>query len=64
MYKFKCPHCGIKLRNFLYADVCPYCHEELEHNTTPLITVLKPDLQKPKSWPVRLFSRLVRLLES
>ena len=63
MYKFKCPHCGIKLRNFLYADACPYCHEVLEHNTRPLITVLQPDSQKSKSWAVRLFSRLGRFVE-
>ena len=64
MYKFKCPHCGIKLGNFLYADACPYCHEELKHNTRPLITVLKPDSQKTKLWPAYLFSHLLRFVES
>jgi hypothetical protein len=63
MYKPKCPHCGIKLRNFLYADTCPCCHEELEYNTGTLMTVLKPESQKTKSWPARLFSRLMHLTE-
>src|SRR5580698_10028509 len=49
------PHCGIKLGNFLYADACPFCHEELKHNTRPLVSATKKDSQKPKSWPVRLF---------
>ena len=33
----KCPHCGLKLGNFLHADACPHCHHELLHNTRPLI---------------------------
>lgn len=36
MNKSKCPHCGTKLGNFMYADMCPHCHEELKHNTRPL----------------------------
>jgi predicted amidophosphoribosyltransferase len=64
MYKLKCPHCGIKLGNFLYADACPHCHEELKHNTRPLVSVIKKDSQKPKLWPVRLFFRIVRFVES
>lgn len=34
----KCPHCGVKLGNFLWADACPHCQHELEHNTRPLVT--------------------------
>jgi DNA-directed RNA polymerase subunit RPC12/RpoP len=64
MDKYKCPHCGIKLGNFMYAYDCLYCHEELKHNTRVLVSVTKEDLQKPKSWPVCLFFRLVRFVES
>jgi hypothetical protein len=64
MYKLKCPHCRIKLGNFLYADACPYCHEELKHNTRLLVSVIKKDSQKSKSWPGRFFSRIVRIAES
>jgi hypothetical protein len=64
MKKFKCPHCGVKLGNFLYAYECPYCHEELKHNTRLLVSVVPKDPHKVKSWPVRLFFRAVGLLES
>jgi hypothetical protein len=64
MNKSKCPHCGLKLGNFLYADACPRCHEELKHNTKLQVLVPKHDTQKAKSWPVLLFFRLVRLVES
>jgi hypothetical protein len=64
MYKYKCPHCGIKLGNFMYAYACPYCHEELKHNTRVLVSVTKEDSQKPKWWPLRSFFRIVRFVES
>lgn len=48
----------------MYADACPYCHKELQHNTRPLVSTIKKDPQKPKSGPVRLFFRLVRFVES
>ena len=64
MYKTKCPYCGIKLGNFMYAYECPHCHEELKHNARPTGAVIKKDSQKVKSWPVSLFSRIVRLVES
>jgi hypothetical protein len=64
MNKSKCPHCGIKLGNFLYADACPFCHEKLKHNTRPLVPVIKKDPNKPKLWPVQLFFRTVRFVES
>jgi len=60
----KCPHCHVKLGNFVYADACPHCHEELKHNTRPLIPARKKEPRKPRSWPVRLFFSLVRLVES
>jgi len=64
MEKFECPHCGIKLGNFMYAYKCPFCHEELKHNTRPMVSVIKRDSQKPKWWPVRLFFRIVGIVES
>lgn len=64
MNDLKCPHCGVKLGQFLYACQCPFCHEALKHNTRPLVSVKKRDPQKPKSWQVRLFLRIVRFVES
>jgi hypothetical protein len=64
MNGLECPHCGIKLGKFLYAYKCPYCHEELKHNTQPMVSVIKKDSQEPKSWPLRLFFRIVRFVES
>jgi hypothetical protein len=60
----KCPRCGVKLGNFLYADACPHCHKELKHNTKPLVAAKKKDLQKRRGWPVRLFSSIVRLVQA
>lgn len=60
----KCPHCRVKLGNFVYADACPHCHEELKHNTRPLILARKKESQKARSWPVRLFFGMMRLVES
>ena len=59
----KCPHCGARLGNFLYADACPHCHEELKHNTRPLLSSQKQD-QKAQVWPVPMFARLLRFVES
>lgn len=64
MNRSKCPHCGFKLGNFLYADACPHCHEELKHNTRPMIPARKKNPQKAQSWPVRIFFKIVRLVES
>ena len=60
----KCPHCHIKLGNFMYADACPHCHKELEHNRKPTLLTTKADPRKEKAWPVRLFTRFVRFVES
>ena len=60
----RCPHCGIKLGNFLYADACPHCHEELKNNTEPLIAARTKNPQRAQLWPVRVFFSLVRLVES
>lgn len=64
MNQSNCPQCGVKLGDFLYADACPHCHEELKHNTKPLVPAKTKDLQKEKAWPVRVFLSIVRLVES
>jgi hypothetical protein len=64
MNRSKCPHCGVKLGNFLYADACPHCHEELKHNTRPLIPARKRDSQKAQPWVARIFFKIVRFVES
>jgi hypothetical protein len=64
MTKTKCPCCGIKLGNFLYADACPQCGEELTNNTKPLIAAKKSKPHQATLWPVRLFLRTMRLVES
>jgi hypothetical protein len=63
MNKLKCPHCHVKLGNFLYADACPHCHEELKHNTRPL-SAKKVVPGKPKEWAVHMLHRLQRFVES
>lgn len=59
----RCPHCGTKLGNFLYADACPRCHEELKQNTLRLSAALGKDPGKRDAWPVRLFFRVMRFVE-
>ena len=54
----------MKLGNFLYADACPHCHQELKHNTAPLLSLPKKDPLKPKPWLERAFFRMVRFVES
>jgi hypothetical protein len=63
MFKQKCPHCGVKLGNFLYADACPRCHEMLERNLPKLIP-LREKIAKARSWPVQAFFSLMRFVES
>jgi hypothetical protein len=62
MMKAKCPECGFKLGDFLYADACPNCHGILKHNQVKPSPVKKP--RGPRSWPVRAFVAAVRLIES
>jgi len=64
MNKSRCPHCGFKLGNFLYADACPQCHEELKNNTKPLIAARKKDPQLTQFWLSRIFFGVVRFVES
>ena len=63
MFKRKCPHCGVRLGDFIYADACPHCHEVLEHNQAKL-TPVREKITKTRSWPVRTFFSLVRFVES
>jgi hypothetical protein len=60
----KCPHCGVKLGNFLYADRCPHCHEELKHNTKRTFSAPAQDSRIAKLWPIRIFKRFLRFVES
>ena len=56
MNKWKCPACGERLGNYLYADACPKCQTELKYNTVKL---LPPTIKNPwlrKSWLGRFFS--------
>ena len=64
MNRSQCPHCGVKLGNFLYADACPHCHEELKHNTKPLLPPPKKDPHREQSWVARTFFGIVRFVES
>jgi hypothetical protein len=64
MYQSKCPHCGVKLGDFLYADACPHCHEELKHNTEPLIPARRKDPKKAQPWLARVFFGIMRFVES
>jgi hypothetical protein len=63
MFKKKCPHCGVRLGDFIFADACPHCHEVLKYN------LAKPAAAHAKnamatSWPVRAFRRLFYFEES
>ena len=64
MFKRKCPHCGVRLGDFFYADACPHCHEVLEHNNQARLTPVRAMVAKTRSWPVRAFFGLVRFVES
>lgn len=62
MNRSKCPHCGEKLGNFLYADACPLCHEALARNHARPST--PPKAARPSPWPVRAFFAMMRVVES
>ncbi len=64
MFKSKCPHCGLKLGNFLYADACPECRQALKHNTRLLVAAPQKKAAQVRSWPVRFFRSIVRFAES
>lgn len=60
----QCPKCGVKLGNFLYADACPHCHQELHHNTRPMVSVAAVQHRQNPAWLVRVFRRLLKIIES
>ena len=60
MSQSKCPHCGVKLGSFRYADACPHCHKELKYNTSPLLPAAKPELPKARSWLVRTLTGVLQ----
>lgn len=64
MFKSKCPHCGFKLGQYLYADACPECRHELKHNTRILVAAPTKSVERVRSWPVRLFRSIVHFVES
>ena len=63
MFKRKCPHCGVKLGDFLYADACPLCHEVLKHNLL-IHAPVDVKVARAKSWPVRVFFTVRDFVES
>jgi threonine synthase len=63
MYITKCPACGVKLGDFLYADACPHCQALLKHNLVKL-TLPHVKVATAKAWPVRAFSSILRFVES
>jgi len=63
MFTKKCPHCGVKLGNFLYADACPHCDEVLKHNL-PMHVSAHVKVTTPQPWLVRAFFSIVRFVES
>jgi len=63
MFEKKCPHCGAKLGNYLYAHACPQCHEALKCNLADP-TPVDARVAKVKLWPIRAFFRVVRFVES
>jgi hypothetical protein len=63
MFRKKCPSCGVKLGDFLYADVCPHCHEVLKCNL-PGQTPIHARAAKVRSLPVRAFFGIRDFVES
>ena len=64
MNKSKCPHCGVKLGNFAYAEVCPFCFDDIEHNSKPLLSVTMANPVREKALLIRLLRTVVRFVES
>ena len=66
MSNSKCPHCHVKLGNFMYADACPHCHKELVHNNTSKFTFMarKDSLPPTTIFPFPFFRWCLRMVES
>jgi len=63
MFGKKCPSCGVKLGDYLYAGACPHCHEVLKCNLADPMP-LHAKVPKLRSWPVRAFFRVRDFVES
>jgi hypothetical protein len=63
MFGKRCPHCGVKLGDFLYADACPHCQEVLKHNL-PLRNPVHVTVATAKSWPIRALLSIRRFVDS
>lgn len=63
MFAKKCPGCGAKLGNYLYADACPHCREVLKANL-PLADVVPAKATTVRAWPVRAFYSVRDFVES
>jgi predicted amidophosphoribosyltransferase len=61
MFGKKCPNCGVKLGDYLYADACPHCHEVLKRN---LADPAPLTVAKVQYWPVRAFFSVRDFVES
>lgn len=64
MNALRCPHCWVRLKNYLYADACPHCQHELLNNTRVLISVPRVEGRRNNAWYCRMFRGVVRLIES
>ncbi|MCC6232378.1 MAG: hypothetical protein IT580_07015 [Verrucomicrobiales bacterium] len=60
----RCPLCGARLGQFMYADQCPHCHRELVHNRRPTEMPAAPIPPSEAAWPFRALRGLARLIES
>lgn len=58
----KCPHCRVKLGDYLYAYSCPHCKKLLAHNAVIPPSTL-PTLPKRVSCLGRVMEGIRRVLE-
>ena len=63
MFAKKCPSCGARLDDYLYADVCPHCRDMLKGNL-PLADVVPVKAATVRAWPVRAFYSVRGFVES
>jgi hypothetical protein len=64
MYKPKCPHCGFRLGNHLYAEACPECQHVLRTRSSEAAAAPLPGPAKADAWPIRFFLRVRGFVES
>ncbi len=63
MFGRKCPHCGVKLGDFLYAEACPRCHEVLRRNRAKQPSA-RVKVATVNAWPAGVFLTVLRFVES